>query len=235
MDQEALEELHSWLDSIPLARAKRSLTRDFSDGVLLAKVVKTYFPQLVEMNDYVPASSTQQKLSNWGQLNRKVFHRLNFYVPNDVITKIAQCCPGVVELVLSTLKQKIQEKLKQKGSKRNSSSQDLEYYSTTMEQTLGYSSVSPRPKTYSTGDGQQVQHGAKLSNPMNPWPANCPPSQQLSPEVQILLAEKQQELLASQETIQILQVKVRRLEHLLYLKDVRINDLTRRMQQREQR
>ncbi|CAB3987525.1 sperm flagellar 1-like [Paramuricea clavata] len=52
--------------------------------------------------------------------------------------------------------------------------------------------------------------------------------------IRLLLEEKEQSLLASQETIQILQVKVRRLEHLLHLKDIRIEDLTRRLQQATQ-
>lgn len=47
----------------------------------------------------------------------------------------------------------------------------------------------------------------------------------------LLLEEKEQALLASQETIQILNVKIRRLEHLLHIKDLRIDDLTKRLQQ----
>ncbi|XP_037667489.1 sperm flagellar protein 1 isoform X5 [Choloepus didactylus] len=49
------------------------------------------------------------------------------------------------------------------------------------------------------------------------------------------IAEKEQELLASQETVQVLQMKVRRLEHLLQLKNVRIDDLSRRLQQAERK
>ena len=38
--------------------------------------------------------------------------------------------------------------------------------------------------------------------------------------------EKEQECLAKEEQIQILNAKIKRLEHLLHLKDVRIQDLT---------
>jgi hypothetical protein len=38
--------------------------------------------------------------------------------------------------------------------------------------------------------------------------------------------EKEQECIAKDEQIQILNAKIRRLEHLLHLKDVRIQDLT---------
>uniref|UniRef100_UPI00398E991D sperm flagellar protein 1-like isoform X3 n=1 Tax=Pristiophorus japonicus TaxID=55135 RepID=UPI00398E991D len=196
MDEDSLQDLYSWVDTIHLSRAKRNIARDFSDGVLVAEVVKFHFPKLVEMHNYTPASSTQQKLNNWAHLNRKVFNKLNFYIPDDVVRKVAQCSPGVVELVLSTLRLKIGEKLKQKQSKMASSPQDLEYYSTAMEQDL-VSDITVK----------------RLRNrePALSSTTSCPPS------------------------IKILQVKVRRLEHLLYLKDVRIDDLTRRVRQAEQR
>lgn len=68
----------------------------------------------------------------------------------------------------------------------------------------------PRPPAYS-----QVLHG--------------------DPSFVLQIAEKEQELLASQETVQVLQMKVRRLEHLLQLKNVRIEDLSRRLQQAERK
>lgn len=55
-----------------------------------------------------------------------------------------------------------------------------------------------------------------------------------SQNTRLLLEEKEQALLASQETIQILNVKIRRLEHLLHIKDLRIDDLTKRLQQATQ-
>eukprot|EP00074_Homo_sapiens_P053960 XP_005260740.1 sperm flagellar protein 1 isoform X1 [Homo sapiens] len=110
VDEEALHQLYLWVDNIPLSRPKRNLSRDFSDGVLVAEVIKFYFPKMVEMHNYVPANSLQQKLSNWGHLNRKVLKRLNFSVPDDVMRKIAQCAPGVVELVLIPLRQRLEER-----------------------------------------------------------------------------------------------------------------------------
>ncbi|XP_060689202.1 sperm flagellar protein 1-like [Hemiscyllium ocellatum] len=212
MDEESLQDLYAWVDTIHLSRAKRNISRDFSDGVLIAEVVKFHFPKLVEMHNYTPANSTQQKLNNWAHLNRKVFSRLNFYIPDDVVRKVAQCSPGVVELVLNTLRLKIEEKLQQKKNKVALSPQDLEYYNTAVEQDSGFISMFSPIKA--PGYAQKSQ---------------------LSPEIRILMEEKEQALLAFQETVQILQVKVRRLEHLLYLKNVRIDDLTRRVQQAEHR
>uniref|UniRef100_A0A8D0HES8 Sperm flagellar protein 1 n=1 Tax=Sphenodon punctatus TaxID=8508 RepID=A0A8D0HES8_SPHPU len=189
---ETLHDLYSWVDGIPLSRPKRNIARDFSDGVLTAEVVKFYFPKMVEMHNYVPANSTQQKLSNWGHLNRKVLHKLNFSIPEDVVRKIAQCAPGVVELVLIPLRQKIEERQRQsKGASGNPLNPDV-----------------------LTHHEYRTEADASL---------------------RLHLAEREQELLASQETVQLLQMKVRRLEHLLQLKNVRIDDLTRRLQKTEQK
>ncbi|NXQ95357.1 SPEF1 protein, partial [Sagittarius serpentarius] len=68
---------------------------------------------MVQLHSYVPASSTPQKLANWGHLNRKVLSKLNFSVPDDVIRQVVQCRPGTVEQVLLLLRQKIEEKQKQ--------------------------------------------------------------------------------------------------------------------------
>uniref|UniRef100_A0A8C7X897 Sperm flagellar 1 n=1 Tax=Oryzias sinensis TaxID=183150 RepID=A0A8C7X897_9TELE len=65
------EDLFAWIDKIPLSRPKRNISRDFSDGVMAAEVVKHFFPKLVDLHNYIPANSTQQKLSNWNVLNRQ--------------------------------------------------------------------------------------------------------------------------------------------------------------------
>jgi len=41
--------------------------------------------------------------------------------------------------------------------------------------------------------------------------------------------EKEQECIAKDEQIQILQAKIRRLEHLLHLKDIRVDDLAEKL------
>ena len=47
-----LSELYAWVDTIPLSRPKKSIARDFSDGVLAAEIVHHYFPRLVELHNY---------------------------------------------------------------------------------------------------------------------------------------------------------------------------------------
>uniref|UniRef100_A0A3Q0RU50 Sperm flagellar 1 n=1 Tax=Amphilophus citrinellus TaxID=61819 RepID=A0A3Q0RU50_AMPCI len=111
LNEEELQDLFAWIDKIPLSRPKRHITRDFSDAVMAAEVVKHFFPKLVDLHNYVPASSTQQKLSNWKLLNRKVFSKLNFHVPEETLKKITLSTAGAVVPVLSALREKIDKKL----------------------------------------------------------------------------------------------------------------------------
>jgi len=41
-------------------------------SVLVAEIMQHYFPRYVEIHNYVSANSTNQKLNNWGTLNRQV-------------------------------------------------------------------------------------------------------------------------------------------------------------------
>ncbi|XP_057556796.1 sperm flagellar protein 1 isoform X2 [Hippopotamus amphibius kiboko] len=251
VDEEALHQLYLWVDNIPLSRPKRNLSRDFSDGVLVAEVIKFYFPKMVEMHNYVPANSLQQKLSNWGHLNRKVLNKLNFSVPEDVMRKIAQCAPGVVELVLIPLRQRLEERQRRRkqgtGSLQELAPQDGTDYmdvggflTTGPEVPRGYSctclvsglSQKARGEGAPDSQGGEQLRGSRLRVPR---PPGYNQALQGDPSFLLQIAEKEQELLASQETVQVLQMKVRRLEHLLQLKNVRIEDLSRRLQQAERK
>ena len=76
LSDENLQEIYTWVDNVPLTRAKRNITRDFSDGVLMAEVLHHYFPKVVDIKNYSAANSVRQKLYNWQTLNNKV--RLGF-------------------------------------------------------------------------------------------------------------------------------------------------------------
>ncbi|KPP58623.1 hypothetical protein Z043_123537, partial [Scleropages formosus] len=110
LNEEMLQDIYAWIDKIPLSRAKRNITRDFSDGVMAAEVVKHFFPKLVDLHNYTTANSTQQKVTNWITLNRQVFSKLNFHVPEDFIKKIALNTAGFIEPVLYMLREKIEER-----------------------------------------------------------------------------------------------------------------------------
>lgn len=231
VDEEALHQLYLWVDNIPLSRPKRNLSRDFSDGVLVAEVIKFYFPKMVEMHNYVPANSLQQKLSNWGHLNRKVLNKLNFSVPDDVMRKIAQCTPGVVELVLIPLRQRLEERQRRRKQGIGSLQELAAPQDGTGYMDVGLPQKAPAEGALDSKGGGQFR-GARQPAPKPPGYSQA---LQGDPSFVLQIAEKEQELLASQETVQVLQMKVRRLEHLLQLKNVRIDDLSRRLQQAERK
>ncbi|XP_057635821.1 sperm flagellar protein 1-like [Chionomys nivalis] len=105
---EVIHNLCAWLDRLPLSRPKRHLARDFSDGVLVAEIVKHFHPRLVNLHSYVPACSTDQKLSNWSLLNRKVFQKLHLCISEADIQKVVSNKPGVIESILCSLKEKME-------------------------------------------------------------------------------------------------------------------------------
>nr|XP_014424045.1 sperm flagellar protein 1 [Pelodiscus sinensis] len=244
--------------------------------VLAAEVVKFYFPKMVEMHNYVPANSTQQKLSNWSHLNRKVLSKLNFSIPADVIRKIVQCTPGAVELVLIPLRQRIEEKQSKAVSGAHKEPGTRYALDENGHLETGYAA---KPKTDAVGiSGQQPPHADRMDKGQQvyaqgvqgdpnfgahlaargiwslvpslaltaPAETRKPHRSELAPagEAQRLeprgglgpcLWQRKTSPARVLPVAQILQMKVRRLEHLLHLKNVRIDDLTRRLQQVEQK
>ena len=55
--EEEMQLIYNWIDEIPLSRPKKNISRDFSDGVLLAEVLKQYFPKDVDLHNYSAAHS----------------------------------------------------------------------------------------------------------------------------------------------------------------------------------
>ena len=72
MSDENLQEIYTWVDSVHLSRPKRNITRDFSDGVMMAEILHHYFPKDVDIKNYSAANSVRQKLYNWQTLINKV-------------------------------------------------------------------------------------------------------------------------------------------------------------------
>lgn len=103
VDAEELQSLYEWVDEIPLSRPKRNIARDFSDGVLAAEILKSFYPRLVDLHNYSPASGLAQKLYNWSTLNTKVFRKLGFIVRHQECEAVASCEPGAIERVLKLL------------------------------------------------------------------------------------------------------------------------------------
>ncbi|TSK22673.1 Disintegrin and metalloproteinase domain-containing protein 8 [Bagarius yarrelli] len=220
LNEDALQDLYAWIDKIKLSRPKRSISRDFSDGVMAAEVVKHFFPKLVDLHNYTPAHATPQKLSNWNTLNRQA--NLNFHVPEDTLKKITLSNPGSIEPVLCALREKIEERQRKPLSY---CTKDLECFSTENKQVK-------------TENGLETLNENKTTSPEKKTQKSNPPivlSENVDPGVRLLLEERGQALLSLQETVEILQAKVSRLEHLVHLKDLRIQDLTKHLEKSKAR
>ncbi|XP_030011411.1 sperm flagellar protein 1 [Sphaeramia orbicularis] len=222
LKEEELQDLYAWIDKIPLSRPKRHITRDFSDGVMAAEVVKHFFPKLVDLHNYIPANNTQQKLSNWNLLNRKVFSKLNFHVPEETVKRVVLSTAGVIEPVLSSLREKLEQKT-ELGDNIQASPQDLEYYDIRNQEKPH----TKKPQTEVKDDRKKDEKNKVKNSKLQPTAQFYA---DMDPAVRLTLHQKDQALLALQETVEILQMKVDRLEHLVHLKDMRIEELTRNLE-----
>ena len=200
LSDDMLEDLYEWIDKIPLSRQKKRIERDFADGYCVGEIVKHFLPQFVEMHNLTPANNLQQKLANWGILNTKVFSRFGLNVPLNITNNICNCKPGYIEVFLYNLRYKIEERLNE-GQKFGS-----------------ISKVSPRPS---------LVNGSKLSGIGNAGGGGGSYKKGSVPtQVRLEYEEKVQLIYQQAEEIEVLNAKVRRLEHLLELKETRIAELT---------
>ncbi|XP_064601244.1 sperm flagellar protein 1-like [Liolophura sinensis] len=194
LDDAELEDLYAWIDQIPLSRPKRNIARDFSDGVLIAEVIRHYMPKLVELHNYTPANASKQKMENWYLLNRKVFCKLHFELTDDVIRSICRCEPNIIERVLYMLRVKIDRALweaSKNRSRRNSLSNEKP------EVDQEYNSPRRGPNDFTVkrpGPSQGVKGAGAVVTQTDYVP-------------RAVYEEKEQECLAKEETIQILQAQ----------------------------
>ncbi len=197
LTDEQYREIYSWIDAVPLSRPKRNIARDFSDGVLLAEVVAAYFPHLVEIHNYPAANSQKQKIYNFETLNNRVLKKLGFTIPRPVIEDIVNCKPGSVEHVLNTLQYKMAKYRERKQSDVSPSSREDDQ--PRVSEVINNANV--------RSNNPRVQSNVK------------------SAIDQDILMEKEQQVRELQETVEILELKVAKLEQLVRLKDNKIQKL----------
>lgn len=240
LDEHVLEELYTWIDEVPLSRPKRELKRDFSDGVLVAEVVKHFHPNLVELHNYSSALAVNKKIINWHILNRKVFKRMGFEVNEDVIKNIVNCQPFAVEQLLLLLRRKI-EQLSERRAKSDDPEVDQDELAYRQDPSLrrAVSNQLNSQRAKAPGAGANKSSGSIIGGRVVA-PGGMKVSQKDTDGIhkqgdiliRQLLAEKDEQLNAKDETIEILQAKIGRLEQLLKLKDIRIEDLQARLTER---
>ena len=265
LTDDQLQKLYTWIDEIPLSRPKRNIARDFADGLLLAEVVKHYFPRLVELHNYPAANSTQQKMYNWNTLNTKVLRKLGYNLSKDEIEAVIQCRPNAIEKVLNTCQIKMARYRARAASRGRAG---------TPTSARGGRGTSPAPgssssRTHRGGASPAGSAGGRLRPPYDPYQQQVqmqqqqqqqqqqrqpPPPPGAEPYVaganmseravrpteadysrrqqtmhrevdQEMLMEREQTIQEYKETVEILELKIAKLEQLVRLKDSKISKL----------
>ena len=103
--------IYEWVDSIELSRPKKNIARDFSDGVLLAEIIKNYLPRLVDLHNYPSCSNSKHKESNWNVLNNKVLKRIGIKLTKKEINDIIKCEHLAIERLLQRVYNVLQGKI----------------------------------------------------------------------------------------------------------------------------
>ncbi|ORY48120.1 DUF1042-domain-containing protein [Rhizoclosmatium globosum] len=148
LTEEEIASLLAWIDEIPISKPKKNITRDFSDGVATAEVIHHFCPKLVELFMYSPANAVSQKMYNWNTLNQKVFRKLGYMAQPELISCIVANKPGYVEFLLYELRQKVLTAFSNSAfGFVNSPSSQIEIYASANRQNLSTSNL--------FGDGQQ--------------------------------------------------------------------------------
>ena len=215
LDEKVMEDLYKWLDSLPLTRPKRNIERDFSDGKFHFSLLKKnsfrffYKGKLVAeiIHHYLP---NLVDLHNYSSANSLDHKRSNWFTLNKkVLSQFGLDLSDVIITGLSNGKPGLIEVLLY--NVRLKIDEELELQSKDVHQS-SLSLTSNRASTKLSSN--------RLNESMN-----------LNQNISRLDYEEiKQQYLEQEVQLEALQAKFRRLEHLVQLKDDRINDLTRILQ-----
>jgi len=75
---------------------------------MVAEIIKYYWPKLIDLHNYVPASSLTNKISNWDTLNRKVNFN-NYKRPISYIINHIKCLKVLKKVKLQLSKETIEK------------------------------------------------------------------------------------------------------------------------------
>ena len=113
----AHDDFLAWLDTIPLSRPIRHLPTDFADGILIAEIIGSYFPDSIDYDRFRPARKMSQRTKNWRRLNSDALPKLSLTAPGTLVHHITNGDQRSVELFLLHLREKIEEYLLRTGRK----------------------------------------------------------------------------------------------------------------------
>ena len=200
ISSEDLQEVYKWVDTIPLSRVKKNIARDFSDGVLISEVVHHFFPKLIELHNYSQTNSVAQKAYNWRTINQKVFRKIGFQLAEQDVNDLVTCKRGACERVLKKCKTNF-VKYQKKRQKR-------------------FIKVNASRKTLgAVNDNQLNSSSTKIHEEM---PSSTTTTKQI-------ILEKERVIQHLNDKMEILELKVQKLEQLLHLKDAKIDSLQSRL------
>ena len=250
LDEGDLQRLYAWVDEIPLSRPKRNFTRDFSDGVLVAEIVQHFCPKIIDLHNFSPANATQQKVYNWNTLNQRPFKKLGLQISKADITAVCNCKPNAVEKVLRHLHAKISKYMSRaealQGQEPLSSMApaptDPRAGAVSAEPRLDYhpahrspprrqqpppsAAPGPGPEAYPQQPPQQPQPATAALPAAGGGGGNRAAIDALELQRQVdteILIEKEQTIQELRETVEILELKVKKLEQLVRIKDSKIH------------
>eukprot|EP00762_Andalucia_godoyi_P002301 ANDGO_07474.mRNA.1 hypothetical protein len=235
LSPEELQSVYTWVDEIPLSRPKRNISRDFADGVLMAEVVHHFFPKIVELHNYSAANGVTQKSYNWNTLNQKVLRRLGFVISKADIEDTVNCVPGTVERILRQFMLRLG---KMKARAADDSSMDASFENDDSLQHLHKSQ--PQQSQHQSQQPQHHHHQVLGTNNSSSSSGNSnansggigSPKKKSSGSNaagSAVAANQDESVRELRETIEILEMKVRKLEQLVKLKDQKIAALTTRL------
>ena len=137
-DESELMYIYEWVDSIELSRPKKNIARDFSDGVLLAEIIKSYFPHMVDLHNYPSCSNSKHKESNWNVLNNKVLKKLHIKLTKAEIESIIKAEPLAIEKLLqrvySVLQNRVDMNINKEQTNFGSQKNNIEMLRKTLEE-----------------------------------------------------------------------------------------------------
>jgi hypothetical protein len=204
-----LDSLHTWMKQLTLSRPIKNIARDFSDGQLLAETIKLYIPDLVQLHSYPEATSFRQKMRNLELLNKKVLKKLECILPTAVLEEIATSRPQAVERVLNIL----QYKISVYKNAKNPTISDNSATDISLNNSLNTSlqNTSNNGLNYS-GELHDVVEATEI-NLKKPITTNLT-------EIDLeILKDKELLIREQQNTIELLNLKIQKLEQLIQMKD----------------
>lgn len=71
---------------------------------MMAELIAQYIPKIVNLLNYIPASAAAKKRENWEHLNCRVFKRINIQLTSELIKRVSEAKPGMIEHILLPLR-----------------------------------------------------------------------------------------------------------------------------------